>query len=470
MKSTLLLILLLSYSVFAEQSKTLEQTYNVKPGQKIILEDLSGAKLIVKSWDKDQAYIKLRVKYSSSDKDFEKEFIKSVTLKESSDDTELRITYDQTDNEGGGWSFLGIKFRFNYYQKKEITGELYIPQKNNFQTDLRYGELTVSNLGGETELYGRSNKLSVSNCRNLKVIENDYGNTEIQNSAGHLLLKNRSNNTDIKNFNGPLKIEADYSNLSIDDIGGKLIVESRSGTHNISNIKGDLNLNSHYSNITCENIGGFADIIARSGSVRVDKAAGVNINGDYCNIRVKAISGKTDRSMKITGRSGSVDIEELTGSIFIDNPYSGMDLRDIRGNVTITGRSASIRANRITGNWRSNTEYMSVNIRELSAKTIEITNRSNPVKLDLRSVPSDVNIKNEYGGVEIDMPQGFSGDVDVSVAYGEIETNLPVRFKKLGSSGYAAGRIGSGSGKLYIEARSGNVEVFERGGNTSSRN
>lgn len=469
MKKALLVIFLLTYSgIFAEQSKTLERSFTVKAGQKIIIENLSGAKLLVKSWDKNEAYVKLRVKFSSSDNDFEKEYIKSLGLKESSDNTELRITYDETNDQGGGWSFLGIDLRFNYYQKKEITGEIYLPVKNNFQTNAKYGELNIQNLKGEVELYGRSNKLTIKNCPKLKAIDNDYGDTDLEACGGHLILKNRSNKTDIKNFNGSLKVEADYSNINIDDVSSRVIVDSRSGNDVITNVKGDLKINSQYSNITLENIGGFADVITRSGTVDINKAAGVSITGDYCNIKLKSINGKSDKTMKIKSRSGTLDIEDLSGNLYIDNPYSDMEFRQVKGNVELTGRSSTVRGNDITGNWKSHTEYMIVKIRNLSAKTIDITNRSNPVELDLRTIPVDVNIQNEYGGVKIDMPRGYTGDIDMNVKYGEIETNLPLKHKSLGSSAYAVGRIGTGPGKFYIETKSGNIEVFEEEGGSGN--
>lgn len=462
MKKALLVLLLLTYSgIFAEQTKTLERSFNVKSGQKIIIENLSGAKLIVKPWEKNEAYVKLRVKISSSDKDFEKEYIRSLALKESSDNTELRITYDETKSEGSGWKFLGIDLRFNYYQKKEITGEIYIPEKNDFQTNAKYGELNVYDLEGEIELYGRSNKLIVKNCPNLKAIDNDYGDTDIEACGGNLLLRNRSNKTNIKAFNGSLKVEADYSNIIIDDVSSKVIVDSRSGDHSISNVKGDLKINSHYSNITLDNIGGFADVISKSGNIDINNAAGVNVNGEYCNIKLKSIHGKPEKTMKIKAKSGMLDIEDLTGNLNIDNPYSEMEFRQIKGNIDLSGKSSTVRGNNITGNWKSNTEYMTVKIRDLSAKSIDITNRSNPVILDLSTAPTDVNITNEYGEVKIDMPRGYSGEIDMSVQYGEIETNLPVKHKSLGSSAYAVGRVGNGQGKFSIETKSANIEVYE---------
>lgn len=464
MKRIMLAIVFFTCSlILAEQTKTLERSFPVKSSQKIILSDLSGAKLLIKSWNKNEAYVKLRVKISSSDKDFEKEYIKSVRLNESSNDDELRIDFDQTNEKGGGWSFLGIDLRINYYQKNEIQGEIYIPEKNNFQTNARYGDLWIENLKGEVELYGRSNKLTMKNCDRLKVVENDYGNTELQRCGGNLVLKNRSSNIEIRSFHGPLNIEAEYSNISVDEAGGKLVINSKSGNHKISNVKSDILVNSDYSEISIRNITGFADVTCRSGSIRIEKAEGINIEGDYSNITLNSITGNTKRIMKITGKSGNLEVTDLTGNLIIDNPYSGIKLQQIKGNIDFSGKSSTLNAYGITGNWKSNTEYMSIKIQDLSAKTIYITNKSNPVSLDLRSVPDDVHIENQYGEVIVDMPSGFSGEVDMNVTYGEINTNLPVKSKALGNSAYAAGKMGTGSGKFFIETKSGNIEVNEKG-------
>jgi hypothetical protein len=72
-----------------------------------------------------------------------------------------------------------------------------------------------------------------------------------------------------------------------------------------------------------------------------------------------------------------------------------------------------------------------------------------------------MDIKNEYGDVTVTMPHGFSGNVELDAEYGSVNTNLNVRRKSSGSSGFATGTIGSGSGSIFIHAKSSDIELIE---------
>ena len=105
-----------------------------------------------------------------------------------------------------------------------------------------------------------------------------------------------------------------------------------------------------------------------------------------------------------------------------------------------------------------------MSIDDLSAKSVTMTNSGGPIDISLRTVPTTVDIRNEYAKVDLEIPWGFSGDVDLNVTYGAIKTNLELAKTKSfdGGGGYAIGKIGSGSGKLSVETKSGELRVMQR--------
>jgi DUF4097 and DUF4098 domain-containing protein YvlB len=155
-------------------------------------------------------------------------------------------------------------------------------------------------------------------------------------------------------------------------------------------------------------------------------------------------------------------LQDITSDVQIDNPYSPITLSRIKGNIDIMTTSSTISAEEITGDWNCRSQYTGIDVRGLIAKKIAVTNSSNTIDFVLRSVPASIDIKNQYGSVKIRMPAGFSGDVDMNAEYGNISTTLPVKTKTMSSSAYAMGKVGSGSGSITIETKSGNILLEER--------
>jgi len=311
-------------------------------------------------------------------------------------------------------------------------------------------------------LDGSSNSLELENCKNIELIENNYGTTKILKCGGNLDLKGTSSSINIKEFSGAAFIDANYSTIILNDIKKSVEVKSTSGTIKANTINGDFRIKANYSSIDANQVTGFVDVSSTSASIYVNSADGVSVISNYSTIDVKDIKGKNNKSIVLNGKSGTITLQDAVGNVKIDNDYGSVNMENVKGDIEIKNSSGSIRAKKITGDWLSNTRYSDVNVSELSAKKIRIDNRSNGVYLDLKTVPTDIDIKNEYGNVHVEMPSGFSGDLNAEVSYGDIDTNLPVKIKKLGSSAYSVSKVGNGSGRINIETKSANIELYEK--------
>ena len=266
----------------------------------------------------------------------------------------------------------------------------------------------------------------------------------------------------VEDFDGDIRCNAPYSKLRFSRITKQLSIQSQSGEVNVQDVKADVAISSDYSPITITNVAGFTDIKSQSGKIIVRQVDGVHVNANYSDIEITGVSGKSNKDIIIGSQSGSLDLNDIVGNVRIDNPYSRMQLNKITGNIRLSSQSRTITGDDITGDWVSETQYSTIHVNRLSAKQIRATNSSNPVTFDLTTVPSHINIKNQYANVSVMMPKGFSGDINLDVEYGSIETGLPVPVKNKSNSGYAIGKIGSGSGSITIETTSGRIALQEK--------
>ena len=447
--------------------RTLDQHYTTTMGQRIELTGFSGAQLTVRSWEKNEVSIKLEITFKSSSKKEEQQYLDGVTLRENSSQGVLRVEYSEPEmsNHSARSFWSGVKSLFTgAYQSKEIRGEIMVPGSNALTLDARYGTVSVDGVKGQLHVTGTGNTVTINNCASVGEVSNDYGKVTVKNSGGNLKLVTRSNIVVVEQFTGSAAIDAEYSTINVHDVTRSLSINSSSATITVEKVGDDAKILSDYSTITASNIAGMLEIEDNSGTVKVRSVDGVKIANNYGTTEVSDIAGKAGKPIVLGGQSGMITLANAKGNVQIQNPYGPVTLRDIKGNVDLQSSSNQVTAKRISGDWTSKTEYCTVSIDDLSAKSVTMTNSGGPIDISLRTVPTTVDIRNEYAKVDLEIPRGFSGDVDLNVTYGAIKTNLELAKTKSfdGGGGYAIGKIGSGSGKLSVETKSGELKVMQR--------
>ena len=456
-----LALLLFGALLYATEKKQVKKSFDIEPGKLVDIETVSGMDVQVKSWDKPEVYIDLEIKVTCSDDEFESKYVEKFDITGRERISSVFIAFEEEDQDNG-WSFWDIfKGKFYYSFTKEITGEIYVPKSNGLKADFRYSDIELNDFSGELNLLGRSNDLYLDNCPNVFSIENDYGKNFISNCGGKLTLDSRSGEIHISEFNGPARISADYARIDIRAVTGNLDISTRSAKVKIEDVDGSLDLKADYSEVTLTKVSGYVNTSNRSGSVTVNDVGGIKVDAPYTKIWIDGVTGKEAKDIQIYDQSGKIQIQNATGRILIDDKYSDITLKNIEGHVIIETQSSKINGEKINGNWKSDSKYSSVRISRLTADEIIIDNQSDVVDIATSKIPSYVNIKNSYGSVDFNMPKGFPGNIFLTALYGDIRSNLPMNTHKEGSTTKAKFENGSGSSKIYIETKSGNIGIKE---------
>ncbi|MFC2135506.1 DUF4097 family beta strand repeat-containing protein [Bacteroidota bacterium] len=443
--------LLIVGNVFgANEKKKFERSFKVEPNQRIEIINLPAMNVRVKTWDKNEVKFDLLVSINSSDEDYEEKFIKYFDIVETRTSSDLVLEFDQP--EDGGWSFWDIfELKFHYYVEKQIRGEIYIPTGNALYAEFKYSDIDLRGMKGDLELDGRSNDLVLTECMNIRTINNIYGNVTITKSSGNLLLE----------FDGPVTIDAPYSNVELYDISQSADVSTRSASVKAEKINGDLTLDAPYCDVEIDDVKGTVKASDRSGKLKVNNVLGIALDIPYSNLMLSEVTSG-DKPLLISSRSEKLFFENIVADLNIDDSYSNFEIKNHKGDINLSSRSGEIVVYGLEGNWESETQYSTYRFVNMKSDRIKIDNRSNPITIDLLNVPRSIEIKNPYGNVDISIPKGFGGEVELVAQYGEIACDLPLKFKSEGSTSTAYGRVGSGSGKIKIEVRSANITINEK--------
>jgi len=464
LSASILLIFMVAFTTFG-RTKTVEKSFPVKSSQTLEFSNLGVSHIKIKSWDKDEVYIKIKFSFSSSKDEYAENVVKSFDIVISENDSMINISSKRIGNESTWSYFLGIKFRLFFYESTEIEGEIFVPRKNPFKSRFQYSSISLEGMNSSIELLGSGNIIEVKNCKQLNRIENNYGKITITDCAGNLTIKSTSSDININGLSGFLNIDGAYSEIVLKGITRSTYINTKSGKHIVSDIGGDLTINTAYSTIQIDKINGFVDVRNEGGNINIKNVGGVKINANYSQISINSVTGKNAKDIYIKGYSETILLENLVGNVTIKSPNSPMELKNITGDVSISGSSCDIYGEKITGNWNSQSPYTKLVLRELSARNVTTSGNSSPVDIVLLSVPNDINIRNNNGNVSIQMPCGFSGDVNLSTSYGNVSTNLPItlnNFNSFNSSSKVSGKVDGGSGKILIETSSADILLTQK--------
>ncbi|MEP6731341.1 MAG: DUF4097 family beta strand repeat-containing protein [bacterium] len=166
--------------------------------------------------------------------------------------------------------------------------------------------------------------------------------------------------------------------------------------------------------------------------------------------------------LSVATGSGGVDITDMTGDLNLDAGSGGATLDGIRGGaLRMDVGSGSLRG-RMIDVTELTADVGSGGVRLSSVKTpkLHLEAGSGGSDVEMLSSPDDVSIEAGSGGVTLRMPSATNAAVDIETGSGGIDTDFEVKLSRIEKRALH-GTIGSGRGRIRIEAGSGTVRLLK---------
>jgi len=209
MKKTILLIIILISFVSINAQRIVEKTIKVKKGQNIELDFQFADDIIIKTWNKNEIYVKVSVNINDNidNDDFmlnifdEKSEIEIKSeIKNLGNKNENTITL-RKDEETGEYHYKG-----NCTQM-DLFFEVFIPQGTNLEVKTISGNIEVTNLESEMNLESISGDVDLTLAQNIKAdiemstisgeiysnMDLDYGDEEPLRRIGGIEISSKLN-------------------------------------------------------------------------------------------------------------------------------------------------------------------------------------------------------------------------------------------------------------------------------------
>jgi DUF4097 and DUF4098 domain-containing protein YvlB len=142
----------------------------------------------------------------------------------------------------------------------------------------------------------------------------------------------------------------------------------------------------------------------------------VNIKNEFQNIDIKDVKG----NLEIDTKNSEVSVEKVGGTCKLNNSFGSNYISNIAKSSEITSQNGKIILSNARGpitinNTFANTILSSVNPR------IRIESANGMVKIsDLLDREIEINIANNFGMVDVEVPEKYKGAFDLSTSHGKI--------------------------------------------------
>jgi hypothetical protein len=184
--------------------------------------------------------------------------------------------------------------------------------------------------------------------------------------------------------------------------------------------------------------------------------ANVAIDGAGVEVTARDLKGR----FGVDIGSGTVRISDSAADLSVDTGSGDVTLTNIRGErlVVDTG-SGEIDAREIQGsNVSLDTGSGDIRAEGIRAPRLHVDTGSGNVQIAIDEDVEALAVDTGSGNVAIELPSGVGASFSAETGSGQIATELPLELSKR-SSGYLAGTIGDGRGRIALETGSGNISL-----------
>ena len=305
------------------------------------------------------------------------------------------------------------------------------------------------------------------------VIEKNGGRTEFYPSADVVLtlpegvnvdLRTRSGDVDTSGALAAAELESAYGNVKLRGARGAVRAHSKSGNVTVSDVEGDLDAKSGYGVVNATNVRGRSIAVASSsGNVALTKSSAdeIKVETRYGSVELEELRG----SVVGKSSSGRVTAADLQGErLRLESGYGQVIAKNIEGALSASSSSGDVTVENGRGALAISSRYGALSARGVwSAVNAESSSGS----VDVRALPGSTlsdewRLKSGYGAVRLFAPADIACELDATTRYGEArcEFALTIEAGARAKNGELRGRVGAGGPRVTLHSASGDVGLL----------
>jgi hypothetical protein len=234
-----------------------------------------------------------------------------------------------------------------------------------------------------------------------------------------------------------------------------LSMSTKRGSLSVSQRDGNVDLTTDRGNLTAENIKGTALLHVRHGSVNVKDVTGnVQVDGTVEDGNVSDVTGTLDFD---AGFTGNVQLAHIGQRLHFKSIRTDLQLAKLDGEIDMG--HGDLRASSVAGPVKLSTRSNEVHMEDVSGQ-VEIENRNGVVEVRPKAPLGNIDINNEHGGIQLDLPEEASFRLDAKSRNGNIDvSDFSVNVDNRSQDATALGSVGKGGPDIRLRSDRGTIQI-----------
>jgi DUF4097 and DUF4098 domain-containing protein YvlB len=298
--------------------------------------------------------------------------------------------------------------------------------------------------------------LTVPRGTSVRVV-NGYGVVRVDGVAA-ATVRNSHGEVFASDIKGACGIETSYDDVEVQRITGECRVVNRNGDVRAGSVGGDLWIETSYAKVDVEDAGGKADIRGSNVDVDARRVAGaVTVDTSYEKVYLADVG-----PAEITARNTAVTADGVRGDLKVQTSYEPVQASRVQGDLRISAENSAVTADGIGGaKIEVATSYEKVTLAGFSAE-VTVSNRNGNVSLEPLDLKHGIDVRNEYGEIQLSWPDGESARVEAQAKGGTVHwglTEKPDVDQTNGTSLVKAFAANAAAPLVYLSTRYADIRI-----------
>ena len=232
-----------------------------------------------------------------------------------------------------------------------------------------------------------------------------------------------------------LSLNTGHGSISVSDHKGDVDLTTGGGDVEVEQIKGNASLHLHGHTVTARNV---------SGDVSIDGGAG------------GAVSDVGGSLTMIGSFPGGVQMSKIAKQVHFSTSRTDMQFARLDGDLNM--EMGDLHADSVAGPFKLDTSHKSVDLEDISGE-IHINNKNAAVDLRPKSPLGPIDISSVRGDIELTLPAGAGFVLNAESNGGEIETDFNINVEEHDDTAIARATVGKGGPEIRLKADHGSIQV-----------
>lgn len=240
-----------------------------------------------------------------------------------------------------------------------------------------------------------------------------------------------------------LQLKGQRGDFRLGDVQGNVAVQWERGDASLDEITGDVRVEIRRGSVQVADVTGSVEVEGRGGEILIRDVKGpASIKGEfYGPLQFAQVTG----TARFTSRRTNFTAARIDGEMTVDS--GDFTLRGVPGDMTLLTRNKEIEVEEVAGE-------------------IRIENRNGRVRVRAsKPLTSPIEVANERGGIELELPAGSSFTLSATARKGEVESNIDglTEAEEPGRTATLTGSVGSGGPAIRLNTSIDTISVRRTG-------